>query len=43
MSGSQSVVTVKRISMHESIEQFVADRKIKTVAADGRRQEGANR
>jgi integrase len=32
-----SVVTVKRISVHEAIEQFIAFRKSKTVAAEGRR------
>src|SRR5208337_3443219 len=32
-----SVVTVKRISVHEAIEQFNAYRKGKTIAAEGRR------
>ena len=32
-----SVVTVKRISVHEAIEQFIAYRKTKTLAAEGRR------
>ena len=31
-----SVVTVKRISVHEAIEQFIAFRKTKTLAAEGR-------
>jgi integrase len=33
----ESVVTVKRISVHEAIEQFIAFRKGKTLAAEGRR------
>ena len=33
----ESVVTVKRISVGEAIEQFIAFRKGKTVAAEGRR------
>jgi len=32
-----SVVTVKRMSVHEAIEQFIAFRKTKTLAAEGRR------
>jgi hypothetical protein len=32
-----SVLTVKRIALHEAIEQFIAFRKDKTVAAEGRR------
>jgi hypothetical protein len=32
-----SVVTVKRISLREAIEQFIAFRKGKTLAAEGRR------
>ena len=32
-----SVLTVKRINLHEAIEQFIAFRKGKTVAAEGRR------
>lgn len=33
----ESVVAVKRISMHQGVEQFIAFRKGKTVAAEGRR------
>ncbi len=32
-----SVVTGKRINLHEAIEQFIGFRKVKTLAAEGRR------
>ena len=32
-----SVVTIKRISVRDAIEQFITFRKVKTIAADGRR------
>jgi uncharacterized phage-associated protein len=37
----ESVVTLKRISIEEAIKQFIASRKAKTLAADGRRPQSS--